>query len=73
MQLFLLLAIALVGGYLLAKSKLSKTIDGTANSAVKTSKDLAGKASNRLRGKSTPQGEIITTTEEQENKTNVSG
>ncbi len=75
MQLFVLLAVALIGGYLLAKSRVSKNIDDTANSAVSSSKSLFSKTSDRLRGKSTksaPQGEIAAPAQEPENKTNVS-
>jgi hypothetical protein len=73
MQLFLLLAVALVGGYLLAKSKLSKNIDDAANSTARATKDFGGKIRSLFRRKTPPQGEVIDVTAEPENKTNVSG
>ena len=43
MELILLIVIAVVVGYFLAKSRVSKPIDDTAGKVASTSKDVAGK------------------------------
>lgn len=53
MPLILLLAIAVVAGYLIAKSRASKTIDETAASVVSTTKTAVSQTSERLRGRPT--------------------
>lgn len=46
MQLILLVLIAFIIGYLLARSKLRKPIDGASEKVATTSKDWAGKVGN---------------------------
>jgi hypothetical protein len=50
MELLLLLALAGVGGYFLARSKFSKNIDGATGKVSDTSRELAGKAADWGRG-----------------------
>lgn len=51
MTLFILLVIAVAAGYLIAKSRASKTIDETAASVVSTTKTAVSQTSDRLRGR----------------------
>jgi hypothetical protein len=57
MPLIILLAIAVVAGYLIAKSRASKKIDDTAASVVSTTKTAVTQTSDRLRGR--PSGEQL--------------
>lgn len=62
MQLFILLLIALVVGYLIARSRWSKNIDDTANSAARTTQSWFSRAWAWLRRKpkvTEPQGEVV--------------
>jgi hypothetical protein len=70
MQLFILLLIALVVGYLIARSRWSKNIDDTASTAAKSTQSLFERTRDRLRRKpkeTEPQGEIVESTEESGN------
>lgn len=51
MPLLILLFIAVIIGYLIARSRASKKIDETAASAVSTTKSVASKTTDRLRGR----------------------
>ena len=51
MQLIVLILIAVVVGYLIARSRASKAIDKTASDAYTASKDLVSKTSDRLRNR----------------------
>jgi hypothetical protein len=51
MPLIILLIVALVVGYLIARSRASKAIDKTATDAYTTSKGFVEKTSDRLRGR----------------------
>lgn len=59
MPLIILLAVAVVAGYLIARSRASKKIDETAASAVTTTKTAVTKTSDRLRGR--PSSEQLNT------------
>jgi len=61
MQLFILLAIALVVGYLIARSRWSKNIDETASKATESSVSLTKKATDLVHGESSgePQTEEV--------------
>ena len=52
MPLIILLVIAVVAGYLIAKSNASQKIDETAASAYNTTKTAVNKTVDRLRGRS---------------------
>lgn len=51
MPLIILLAVAVVAGYLIAKSRASKTIDETTTNVVSTTRTAVSQASDRLRGR----------------------
>lgn len=67
MQLAILLLIALVVGYLIARSRWSKAIDDTASDAAKSTQSFFEGVGNRIRGKpkeTVSQGEIVENKEE---------
>ncbi len=61
MQLFILLLIALVVGYLIARSRWSKNIDEAASKAADSTISLTQKASDWVSGNKAdkPEGEVV--------------